>query len=223
MNNEVTIKRKTSAVFNEAALEEEMPLSENTALSEEVPLPEVEDFSKDIAPAINDMAQLQDYQNKWDGVLSQRCANGYGVYRVKSKHDNGREDRRWEFFCRRVVQRGTTPTCSQTSYINNFRDTISYMCGKNHYMAGVYSYHYNEKEDRRWRITCCSAPSYVTRDCYLTDYVNALDQPMDYCVGTNEVITGVVSYYSARTRCVLYKFMTVCQSQNDNAFFVVVH
>ena len=177
-------------------------MSENTALSdEELPPTEVEDFSKDIAPAINEVAQLQGYQNSWDGVLSQRCPNGYGVYRVKSEHDNHREDRRWELFCRRVVKRGRIH-CSQTSYINNFRDTISYMCGKNSYMAGVYSYHYNAQEDRRWRITCCSAPSYITRDCYLTNYVNALDHPMDYCVGTNEVITGVVSYYSARTRYV---------------------
>ena len=200
MSDKNTVKQKTSANFNEAALEEEMPLSENTALSEEVPIPEVEDFSKDIVPAINEMVQLQDYQNQWDGVLSQQCPKGYGVYRVKSKHDNGREDRRWEFFCRRVVQGGTTPTCSQTSYINNFRDTISYRCGKNRYMAGVYSYHSNAKEDRRWRITCCSAPSYTTSDCYLTNYVNSLDQPMDYTAKSGETITGFDSYYSTGTR-----------------------
>ena len=200
INDEMILEQKT----NEEALSEEMSLSENTALSEGVPISEIEDFSKDVISAIN-VAELQGYQNNWDGVLCQRCPKGYGVYRVKSKHDNGKEDRRWEFFCRRVVSKkfaSTKLTCSQTSYINNFRDTISYMCGKNRYMAGVYSYHSNAKEDRRWRITCCSAPSYITRDCYLTNYVNALDRPMNYCVRSNEVITGVVSYYSARTRYV---------------------
>lgn len=41
-------------------------------------------------------------------------------------------------------------------------------------------------------------------NCRLTNYVNSLDYPMDYNVGSGEVITGVFSYYSSRTRYVMY-------------------
>ena len=146
----------------------------------------------------NYMAKLM-YKNQWDGPLSQQCPKGQGFYRVRSKHDNGREDRLWEFYCRNVIESGT-PMCTTTSYINNFRQHISFMCGPNKYMAGVKSYHDNSKEDRRWQFTCCSAPKYITSKCRMTDYVNKLDQPMDFSASAGEVFTGVVSYYSAGTR-----------------------
>ena len=149
--------------------------------------------------AISDyMAQLQ-WQNNWDAQLSKACPTGQGFYRVRSKHDNGREDRRWEFYCRKVVQQGN-PTCTKSSYINQFQEFISFMCGKNQYIGAVESYHENSKEDRRWKFTCCSAPSQATRDCRLTDYVNNLDGIMDFQASNGEVITGVFSYYSPGAR-----------------------
>lgn len=149
--------------------------------------------------AISDyMAQLQ-WQNKWDGQLSKTCPTGQGFYRVRSKHNNGREDRLWEFYCRKVVQQGS-PTCTKSSYINQFQEFISFMCGKNRYIGAVESYHENSKEDRRWKFTCCSAPLQATRDCRLTDYVNNLDGVMDFQASDGEVITGVFSYYSPGAR-----------------------
>ena len=157
-----------------------------------------QETNEGLAALNNYMAKLM-YKNQWDGPLSQQCPGGQGFYRVRSEHNNGREDRLWEFYCRSVVQCASA-TCTTTSYINNFRDVISFMCPKNKYMAGVHSYHDNGKEDRRWRFTCCSAPSYVTRECRLTGFVNNFDHPMNFIASAGEVITGVNSYYSAGHR-----------------------
>ena len=139
------------------------------------------------------MAELQ-WQNTYDGRLSRACPTGEGVYRVRSEYSRGHGDRRWDFQCRKVVQEGT-PTCTQSSYINQFQEYISFMCGKNQYIGGVESYHENSKEDRRWKYTCCSAASQVTRDCRLTGYVNNPNANMEYQANDGEVITGVFSYY----------------------------
>ena len=159
-------------------------------------------LSAESVALINDyLAHLQ-YQNKWDEKLTKDCDEKSGFYLVQSKHDNYREDRLWEFQCRKVVSKcSDSPTCTKTeSYINEFNEVISFMCGKNGYIAGVESYHDNSKEDRRWKFTCCSVPFYTTTDCRLTDYVNKLDGEMDFQADDDEVITGVFSYYSSRTR-----------------------
>ena len=179
-----------------------------------------EQAAKNFAAISDYMARLE-WQNGWDAVLNKQCPSGQGFYRVRSKHNNGREDRRWEFYCRQVVQTGN-PTCTKTSsYINNFRDAISFMCSKNQYLGAVESYHDNSKEDRRWKFTCCSAPSYATKDCRLTDYVNHLDRKMDFQASEGEVITGVVSYYSTGTRLVdilcIHAFAGVSFSSEDGA------
>ena len=146
------------------------------------------------------MAKLM-YQNQWDQVLNYKCPTGSAVYRVQSVHNNAKEDRLWQFTCKRVnPNQCQQPRCTTSSYINNFRDYISFMCGRNQYMAGVYSYHDNGKEDRRWRFTCCSLPSYISRECYLTGYVNGYDGAMNFNAGGNGFITGVVSEYSTGHR-----------------------
>ena len=50
-----------------------------------------------------DTAEVEvDYQNDWDQPLHVECADGFGIYRVDSVHDNKKEDRRWRFYCKHV-------------------------------------------------------------------------------------------------------------------------
>ena len=49
-----------------------------------------------------DTAEVEYYQNEWDKPLDVECADGDGMYRVESVHDNKREDRRWRFECTHV-------------------------------------------------------------------------------------------------------------------------
>lgn len=81
------VDQKIGAVSDETALSKGKALSDETALSEEIALLEETDRGVEVE---NDKAKLQYYQNNWDGVLSQRCPRGYGVYRIKSIHNNGK-------------------------------------------------------------------------------------------------------------------------------------
>ena len=142
---------------------------------------------------INDNTAMIQYQNSYCGRLNARCSSRQGFYYVRSIHSNSGQDRRWAFYCRAVVQ-GITPSCRSTYYVNNAKQSLFFMCGKNQYMAGAYSYY--TSYDRRWKFTCCSASSYKTKDCRLTNYVNSLDRAMSFSASTGEVITGAFSYYS---------------------------
>lgn len=138
------------------------------------------------------------YQNFYCGTLNAKCSRGYGLYYVRSVHSNSYQDRRWTFYCRKVVQHGY-PTCTST-YANNQQQAMSFMCGKNQYIAGANSYFSSSYHDRRWQFTCCSVRNYITRDCRLTNYVNSLDGSLSFIASTGEVITGAYSYYSTHSK-----------------------
>ena len=148
--------------------------------------------SEDVA-LISYNTAMVGYQNSYCGILNARCSSRQSFYYVRSIHSNSRQDRRWAFYCRTAVQ-GVTPSCRTTYYVNNAKQSLFFMCGKNQYMAGAYSYYTNY--DRRWTFTCCSASSYKTKDCRLTNYVNSLDRSMSFSARAGEVITGAFSYYS---------------------------
>ena len=157
--------------------------------------------------AINEyMAAELQWQNTYDGQLSKACPTGQGFYRVRSEYNGGTRDRRWEFHCRQIIQKGN-PTCTKSSYVNQFHEYISYMCGKNQYIGGVESYHDNSKEDRRWKFTCCSAPSQATKDCRLTGFVNSPNVNMEYQANDGEVITGVFSYFVSGKKLAIVLYM----------------
>lgn len=148
----------------------------------------------------NDDKAIIQYQNNYCSTLNVRCSTGYGVYHVYSVHANYYQDRRWTFYCKKVVKRGT-PSCSRTSYyLNNFVGTMSFMCDKNRYMAGAYSYYNSYYKDRRWLITCCYASSHITSECRLTNYVNSYDGTINFGTNSGEVIVGAFSEYSSSHR-----------------------
>ena len=139
------------------------------------------------------LADIQ-YQNQFDQPLNAHCHGADGMYKVQSVHDNHREDRVWNWECRRVLYHGY-PKCYDTGYVNNFDQPMFFRCKPNHYIGGVYSYHSNKREDRRWKFNCCSAPHHITTSCHITGYVNEFDHPMNFQAGPGEVITGVISHH----------------------------
>ena len=134
------------------------------------------------------------WHNGWDGPLRVECPNQHGFYNVKSVHDNGKEDRLWEWNCQRVASTNYDDIY-WTDYVNWFDQPISHMCNPNYYLCGVDSYHENWAEDRRWNFKCCHSPNHFLRTCGITGYVNGWDGPMDYRVGASQVITGTYSYH----------------------------
>ena len=86
---------------------------------------------------------------------------------------------------------------NQVSSMSGISHSHLAMCPANEYIiAGVYSYHSDNSEDRRWRFTCYAIPNRKTISHRQTDFVNDWDQKMKFEAHQGEVIIGVYSYHS---------------------------
>ena len=139
-------------------------------------------------------AQVQ-WQNDWDRPLNVRCRNNQAFYRVRSYHDNGREDRHWLWYCRTVLRNTRFTNCQLTGWQNDYDQPLMFQCPANKVLTGVESVHDNGREDRRWKFQCCDANGYYTRNCYLTNWINNWDASMDHAVPSPRVLTGAYSYH----------------------------
>ena len=50
--------------------------------------------------ALNATVEDRGWKNDWDQPLNFECGAGQYIYRMKSYHDNKKEDRRWDFECK---------------------------------------------------------------------------------------------------------------------------
>ena len=91
--------------------------------------------------------------NVYDGNLKFECPKNKYISRIKSVHDNHREDRVWDYECRDQPHLyGLTKCAWTTGYINDFDQQMFYTCNTVEgaaYVAGFESYHNNHREDRR--------------------------------------------------------------------------
>ncbi|XP_064390615.1 serine/arginine-rich splicing factor 4-like [Halichondria panicea] len=117
--------------------------------------------------------QGKSYQNNFDRPLHFECnaKNGEALNQVRSVYHNRYRDRLWNWGCAKVVSIPLSD-CSWPVYINHWQAPIRFMCPKGKVMAGVDSKHWDNKEDRRWKIKCCSAKGYHTEECELTKQLN---------------------------------------------------
>jgi len=132
--------------------------------------------------------------NNWDNKLNFQCPDGEHIYRMKSYHDNGKEDRRWEFFCRKGYV-GTDSECSWSGEVNNWDKVLDYTCPNNGIVTGLESRHDNGKEDRRWKVRCCKLAVKKGTSCYTTGYINDWDRQMDHRVNAGQAIVGLYSHH----------------------------
>merc|ERR1712224_859634 len=95
--------------------------------------------------------------NPSDGVLNKYWQNdsrgGFYLSAIGSSHSDRYEDRVFK------VVRSRIPTTSDynrgwTGYLNNLGGTFTYSCPTDMAVAGLYSYHDNRYEDRRWKVAC---------------------------------------------------------------------
>ena len=85
--------------------------------------------------------------------------------------------------------------CYQTGYVNSFDNPVATLCRPNYYIAGVYSYHDNGREDRRFNYRCCINAKQCTRNCRLIGPVNNFDGRMNYNLGRGQVMVGAFSWH----------------------------
>ncbi|CAL1539512.1 unnamed protein product [Lymnaea stagnalis] len=132
------------------------------------------------------------FVNNWDQPFNFNCPPGQVISYVSSIHDNGAEDRRWEFLCRAVAN---THSCSHSGYVNTFDNPVVFRCPGHQVMTGVNSYHSNGNEDRRYGFYCCNVASLKTCDCYITGYVNDWDEKLTLVVPEGKAIKGAFSHH----------------------------
>jgi len=136
--------------------------------------------------------------NNWDRPLNFRCRANYYLNRLASYHHNGTEDRRWRAGCQWF--RWGLKSCRRSGWVNNWRQTINYVCPSGKVLAGMYSYHWNAREDRRWRFDCCAMKAKRLYRCRWTGYINNWDGRMDYTIPNHYVISRIWSHYHSGRR-----------------------
>jgi len=134
------------------------------------------------------------WDTSWDKEFTYTCPSNQHLYRIKSKHDNGKEDRVWSFYCRNSGAVKTSG-CSWTNYLNSMDNVVNYKCPSNKILTGINSYHSNGPEDRRWKARCCDAATPLS-GCSWSGYWNNWDGWMDGSINNNQVMTGMYSYHS---------------------------
>jgi len=82
--------------------------------------------------------------------------------------------------------------------MNSFDGNLDFTCGTNQALSGIFSYHRNKKEDRRWRFQCCKVKPYDLHSEYTTSYINSWDGRLDFKCGLNQVLVGVKSHHNNR-------------------------
>ncbi|XP_064641305.1 hemagglutinin/amebocyte aggregation factor-like [Lineus longissimus] len=90
----------------------------------------------------------------YDQPLRHECGNSEVLAGMRGQHDNGKEDRRWQFMCRPIS--GPLINCRWTGFwINDWDDHMDYSIPATYVLNGLYSEHNNGKEDRRWKVRVC--------------------------------------------------------------------
>ncbi|CAM9489293.1 unnamed protein product [Lampetra fluviatilis] len=135
------------------------------------------------------------YVNNYDQLLNFNCPSHQSISQVQSIHDNGKEDRIWDFRCKGTFDTSRTVTCTQSNYVNNFDEAFSFTCPFHSALNGMESYHDNGKEDRRWKYNCCAQSNVCFSECLWTDYVNNWDEQFSWTVPDSYFLAGVSSYH----------------------------
>ncbi|XP_076078426.1 hemagglutinin/amebocyte aggregation factor-like isoform X2 [Mytilus galloprovincialis] len=106
-----------------------------------------------ISTGIGSRCQWSGYVNGFDEFFAFQCKyHGY-IHGMRSIHDNGSEDRRWDFYC--CEHDGFDVTeCYQTSH-TNWDAYFSVDVPLNYVMRGVTSTHDNRHEDREYSFELC--------------------------------------------------------------------
>ncbi|KAM4613100.1 uncharacterized protein ACJ7VT_011284 isoform 2-T2 [Polymixia lowei] len=157
--------------------------------------------------------QVAGWDNNWDRVLHRTCPRNQVLSRISSYHSNSKEDRRWSISCKTL---SNTRNCYWSGFVNWFDRGINFACRTNYVVAGVYSYHSNRHEDRRWQLYCCTAPRFVTFECQETPEVNYWDEYFNWYVPGANYMTGFRSHHSNKKEDRRWRFK-YCRGKTDQS------
>jgi len=115
-----------------------------------------------------------------------------GIY---SEHDNGSQDRRFGFYSKSATGFSCSPT--KTCPHSEFDKEFKFQCSKNEAMYGVFSYHDDSSEDRRFAFRCCllSSPA-ILEPLGWTAWANNFEKKLDFQCREGHVLIGMHSRHS---------------------------
>eukprot|EP00928_Gymnodinium_smaydae_P044476 TRINITY_DN2966_c1_g2_i4.p1 TRINITY_DN2966_c1_g2~~TRINITY_DN2966_c1_g2_i4.p1 ORF type:complete len:419 (-),score=46.40 TRINITY_DN2966_c1_g2_i4:469-1725(-) len=124
-----------------------------------------------------------------------------------SEHDNGAEDRRWQFMRSQLPGGFSLSGCTWSSF-TSMDSVFSLESPTGNVVAGARSYHDNGREDRSYGIYWCLLNGGMEIERQWTNQMNAHDGSWIYTSPTNRFITGMWSDHSnsAEPSCSLAYF-----------------
>ncbi|GFR69697.1 hemagglutinin/amebocyte aggregation factor [Elysia marginata] len=130
------------------------------------------------------------------------------ITRVRSEHDDGPEDRKWEFGCGNAPSGANLSDCAWSRFTGYFEGPSLYQCHNGGVITGWRAFF--KDTDRQNRYRCCKpSKGYLTHSCFYTGYVNDFNEMINYRVPDGHVISGVFSEYSSKDKDRRYVF-NVC-------------
>lgn len=91
----------------------------------------------------------------WDGEWTHTCGTNQVLSAMWSTHDNGREDRIFQFKCSTIPPGFTKSVGGWTGWSSWDQESLI-DCGTAGAISGIISKHDNKKEDRIWRYLCAT-------------------------------------------------------------------
>ncbi|XP_065933600.1 dermatopontin isoform X1 [Magallana gigas] len=157
---------------------------------------------------------VESWVNDYDKPFTFTCPSHQSINRVVSHHDNGPEDRKFDFQCTKYTE--GTESCFWSEYANNFDQPVAYQCPNGGVMDGVGSYHDNGSEDRRFRFYCCEKPGMCLYNCFYSGWVNSYDGDLDYTVPAGHVMRGMISIHDNGSEDRIFDFEVCLMQQCSN-------
>ncbi|XP_056009464.1 uncharacterized protein LOC125680077 [Ostrea edulis] len=148
---------------------------------------------RQLAVLLNLLALVYSWVNEYDRPFTFTCPQHQSVHRVVSHHDNGKEDRVFDFQCSSSTT--DSESCFWTDYVNDFDHPVVFQCPHGGVLDGVSSYHSNHNEDRRFRFYCCEKPGMCLYNCFYSGWANSYDGDLDYTVPAGHVMRGWTSIH----------------------------
>ena len=87
---------------------------------------------------------------------------GVAVTGMGGKHSNYHEDRVYYFYASPVTVKTKPGSCGWTIFLNDWDEKLDIQLDSRQYIAGMYSYHNDRYEDRRWKLYVCSVEDKVS-------------------------------------------------------------
>lgn len=157
--------------------------------------------SKEAAVTLSPVTKTE-WVNGFDRPVTYECPENQFLTGVKSRHNNGPEDRIFGYECsegKLFSQTLGRKACTEHKNVNKTDQPVKFSCGENKVLISEKSKHHNSPEDRVFSYSCCElSHPYVeleVNSCSWSPFVNGYDAFFHYQCPENMALAGVESHH----------------------------